>query len=528
MPRYPTEVRHGVTGYRGGGGLSEPRPAPTRRTVRPLPQPANVNTRLPAPANLNMPRIVRGMASLPLNYIVPLGQLVPQPDGTLAIGYQEDFVIAGSGPVTGTDPNGYAAPFDAYISWDFMEYPNTFAGTSNFVYSKVFVDEFSPHTGYVGYPAIDNGTQCEIFPDATSPPAAPLHDFWRNDYWYDGNPWAPWPSSAASSGHTGIFDVGLWEQQSNGSWNIRGRWIMTDATPPPQAQFPAPEYTPGHFPQTNPVYHPFARPVPAKRPETWPIMKPVEVVPPTYPETLPEPGQQPRVQPEPSPREAPTVIVLPPFVPGMPPLVVSPPVVNPGPGQPPVPVVPPPQVLTPQPGGVAVSQPITPPPGRRPPGRGEKERKVNLKNSVSPGVLSAVNAATESLDFVDAMYDGVKHLDPPGKRCSARDYHCKFDALYRHFEDPRFDAAAFVESWVNNQFEDYVYGRLGQATGGASRNLNLTTGLNRAINERGGASDVEDELDDIDTTKPLPVVTYDPETGRWGLEWQLFGLSIGG
>ena len=91
-----------------------------------------------------------------------------------------------------------------------------------------------------------------------------------------------------------------------------------------------------------------------------------------------------------------------------------------------------------------------------------------------------VNIVTESLDFVDSVYDGVRKLDPKHKRCKPHDYKCKLEAIWRHWDDPRFDAAQFVESFLNNQFEDWFYGNLGQLAARSTKNAvalgNTTSG----------------------------------------------------
>ena len=168
------------------------------------------------------------------------------------------------------------------------------------------------------------------------------------------------------------------------------------------------------------------------------------------------------------------------------------------------------------------TKPPTSAPAREPPRKGEKERKVFLRNKKVIGAKIAVNVVTESLDFIDSLYKGVEGLG--GRKCATHDYKCKMAQLYRHWDDPRFDAASFVEAWINNQVEDFVIGSLGQVTTRGSRAADVTTGLDKAVRDH------EKRIGEImeEHDNPLPELTYDPETGKWGLAWEVLGLQIGG
>ena len=363
MPLYPTEVRHGRGGYRSRGGLSRPvvaRPRPLPR----LPQPVNSNVRLPTPANLNLSRSARGFLAPPLNFNVAVegtGFYVDD-QGNIGIDYPRegntfrplsDYAV-GSG--------SSSDPIDDYVP----EYPDGFrppyVNLGNGIFGGGYTWEWVPSTGRPADPAVlwQYGPGYGGTLETGTPPMDDYGGYAEVDTYPDlsGAPW-----NFADTYHAFVADGVL-----PGLHYTKGGYSSVTWNPGEQPQIPS---QPAR--EVSPLFVVVPVPVRVSRdPATWPINRPVEVAPHGYAETLPGPGEQPSSQPETSPREASSTVVMPPFAPGMPPLVVSPPVVSPSPGQPPVPVVPPPQVLTPQGNGVGVSQPTIPPGGRRPPrGSGE-------------------------------------------------------------------------------------------------------------------------------------------------------------
>ena len=161
--------------------------------------------------------------------------------------------------------------------------------------------------------------------------------------------------------------------------------------------------------------------------------------------------------------------------------------------------------------------PTAPPGSRTPPRRGDKERKINVKNVVHPGVHLALNFATEGLDFIGVLFDSI----PKGCRRSAGvtsnrpSMNEKLIAIYHCFE--AIPLAEVITNFLNNQFEDFVYGTIGRQVGRATRNLGITTGLNRAIRA------AQEQADGENPQNPNPQLVYNDETGEFGLEWELIG-----
>ena len=221
-------------------------------------------------------------------------------------------------------------------------------------------------------------------------------------------------------------------------------------------------------------------------------------------------------------------VILPPFPVGVPfpPLIRLPPVVPGATG--PVPVRPQDVVITPTPGGgldvvqVPGGSTQLPP---EPPGSGKKERKVTVRTAVGVGVHAALNVVTESFDFIDSLYKGIQEIVPREQWCSNHDYTCKLTQLYEHWDDPNFDAAKWVSAFINNQFEDAIYGRLGTLTGRATGNLGITTGLNRALGEgQEQVSNLGEHVEDYEHVGALPELTID-ENGI-SFDWEVMGVSI--
>lgn len=122
--------------------------------------------------------------------------------------------------------------------------------------------------------------------------------------------------------------------------------------------------------------------------------------------------------------------------------------------------------------------------------------------------------ATEAIELIDVLWKGV----PEKKRTWSKyaGYPEKLRDIYNNFED--IDVAAAFVAYQNNQFEDWYYGTLGRQAGKLNRVTGAATGGPTAIRraQKGLTEDVEN-------TNPLPQLTYDEETGQWGLSWPVFG-----
>lgn len=139
------------------------------------------------------------------------------------------------------------------------------------------------------------------------------------------------------------------------------------------------------------------------------------------------------------------------------------------------------------------------------------------------GVKHVVNVATETLDFVDSMYAGVKKLSK--RRCAPHDYQCKLEVLYDHWDDPRFDAAEFVEKFLNNQFEDYVYGKLGQRVAMVNRDMGFLdqTGFGSVLSDANKAIREADEKLGNEPGSMLPSLEISEDGKSLEFHWPAAG-----
>ena len=494
---YPTEAKHGVGGYRNRsyGGLSRPvapAPRPVVPARPPLPIPANSNVNVPTPANLNLPRGVPFRPlQLPYNLIgtVPGAGIYVDANGDVGIDYPsrpgfsgrplappDGPYISNQGYSPSDDPLAQPVPMPSGWVWNACGSPPL--GSS-----------FVPQPG---------GTQVR--------------------YWVGETGFA-----CANPNYGTPGDIQL---SPSAAWDIREGWYIPvinalHVNPTTNQHSHIGEYAP-----VDPAYE-----FPIEQPWVDPVSDPVVTFPtpnprtPTYPETLPEPGQQPSTRPEPGPRESPAVVPmpqLPPWVPG----VIMPPAISPSPGAPPVPVQPPSVVIRPGTGPTPDVSVQPGSPGRTPPGPNTREQKGSVRGGgAGSGVRFVVNAYTEANDFINALYAGVpRHLRRTN--CHPYDMYCQLMTLYDVFKSPEFNAAEFVEAFINNQFEDMIFGIIGSQTASASQNMDILTGLNRAINA--GPDAAQDYMDehDIEGVDLLPELTHDAQTDAWSLQWDLFGVSI--
>lgn len=485
MPRYPTEVTHGPGGYRNGrsSGLSTGGPGPSLGFLAPgfgapiviVPPPTT-----PAPAP-----VVRPLPWRPM--IGPIGVGIG-----LAAAVYYVWQAAGSAPGTAsyTFPSGWnplcGDPNNA-THWRWINEPRTFVGSAG----------LAEDSGAGGSCAggVPNG---EIKIADHLPQMNPGN--YGNGSLYCAGYGSPRVDPVTLDPDVSLYDVQV---------------IMLNLT----------GTAPSAYPTLNPstqLVPGYGQPLtfPNEHPDLAPMMWPATPVPQSWEDAVADPEMQPAEDPltRPSPATSPTVPM--PF-PLSPPVVVLPPTV-PRPGVAPLPPTVPSVVVSPTPDGGLGPPTTVPPPAptdRRPPGDRTVERKVSVR-SLQGGFIVAINAATEILDFVDSMHDAIKHLSD--QRCAPHDYVCKLEVIYENFDNPQFDAAAFVESWLNNQFEDWAFGRLGRAQGGASAGIGVTTGVGRGT--RGGGDHIGDLVDDQGNPVevgpgPLPQLNYDEATGEWTLSW---------
>lgn len=108
-------------------------------------------------------------------------------------------------------------------------------------------------------------------------------------------------------------------------------------------------------------------------------------------------------------------------------------------------------------------RPRTPPPG------GTKEKK--LIGQLPPGFLKRfLSSATEVADFIDCIYKAL-----PKNKQSPRDLpQDKLNKLYQYWEDVNVQQALL--NCLQEQVEDYIFGRLGRLQATANRRLGVTTG----------------------------------------------------
>ena len=165
------------------------------------------------------------------------------------------------------------------------------------------------------------------------------------------------------------------------------------------------------------------------------------------------------------------------------------------PTAPPVPTVPPTWVVewppAPQPGQPAPSPGAGPAPSprpqpeparpREPPGKGEEEKKGNIKGRAGQAfalIKGATNAATEGLDLINALYKALPKEFRPGyvqlhyrdkvtgelktywKRRWTANQQQRAEAVAKHFDKINMEDA--IRNMLNNNAEDRTYGELGR------------------------------------------------------------------
>lgn len=339
--------------------------------------------------------------------------------------------------------------------------------------------------------------------------------------------------SSASAGIIGTIDSGTSNMQAvlsqpalNGAANSpRGNGYTRVSTDPAVNSF---------LPAVVPEIFSPARPKPAKNPTELPIHKPYPLpsrLPASYPRPQPgeQPGKQPKSSPRPRgrPRQRPHPNGLPfvnlPFMPF--PIVKAPEGINP---------VVPDIVITVKPGSPG-NGPNRPPrtderstAGRdKPPAKREVERKPNVR-TVAGKAWGIINISTETMDFVDSVFDALPD-DSPCKKAAKKSSkigvatpYAKAKAIYDCFD--QIDIGNALENYVNNQVEDYVFGTMGRALGKATGNFGITTGLNRAIKSQ----QKQATGDGLGIGDLIPQIDIDDETGEMTITVPAYGsVSFG-
>lgn len=121
-----------------------------------------------------------------------------------------------------------------------------------------------------------------------------------------------------------------------------------------------------------------------------------------------------------------------------------------------------PGVLTVSPGRPST---LSPPVGRRPPGKGEKQKKVRPRYALLQGGISLV---TEGLDVIDALYDALpEQLRRRKRRAGQASLPERIETLYDNFLD--IDPEKAFTNLVVDQIEDAILGRIGQKLGKSAK-----------------------------------------------------------
>lgn len=252
---------------------------------------------------------------------------------------------------------------------------------------------------------------------------------------------------------------------------------------------------------------PIAPPLPMEEQEVWPMEYPMQMPTPqrwkeAAPDPVTRPYEQPRVRPLPP---APGRVIEVPLVPGVPPVIE----VVPAPVTPVGPIQVPDQIVEVSPDPQQPPRGTTRPPSGSGPGSpappGTREKKLNIRTAAGKAWV-VINMVTESLDFIGAMYSA---LPDDCKSKAHKTPHAKVKAVYDcwdHLTDEYW--SDFIVALINNQFEDFLYGKAGKAVGKATRDAGITTGLNRALKEA---------QENWDQAPPLPELEYND--GVWTLTW---------
>ncbi len=272
-----------------------------------------------------------------------------------------------------------------------------------------------------------------------------------------------------------------------GTPRVRGGTIVSPTNPVP-------------FPRwVDPLSYPPGAPVPADTNPPW------ELIPERVPNPFRSPHEQTIIGPITAPGgiglAPPTVAPVPPtIVIGPAPVVITPGVPAPGIGTPVTTpgTTTPDLVVSPDPGTIVDPAPVSPggtaPAPRTPPKKNEKEKKTRIRrNGVIQGIAKVAGVATETLDFINVMYDALPKSCKPGyylltgkggvkfyKRRWRANQSQRVKAIAACYE--KSDITKLVTGFIGNHFEDKLIGKLGQkakeahAASGSLRPLGLQSG----------------------------------------------------
>lgn len=133
----------------------------------------------------------------------------------------------------------------------------------------------------------------------------------------------------------------------------------------------------------------------------------------------------------------------------------------------------------PQPGTipqVIIDPPTVSNPVRRPPGRGEKERKVRATGALGPlnAMLSAAAGVYEDVKFYNDVIDAWYNALPKNK--GAKTPQAKLEELYRRWNDVDVNKAVWgtLEAVANEKIGGYIERARNTAAGNLGLNLNIT------------------------------------------------------
>lgn len=120
--------------------------------------------------------------------------------------------------------------------------------------------------------------------------------------------------------------------------------------------------------------------------------------------------------------------------------------------------------------------------GSRPPSRRKHERKVNVA-AVGGIVWTGFNAATEVMDFIEAMHDALpKHKQAKGNKGKPPSKTDKINHIVSHPEYwGEINVAEAVQNVINNQIEDFVAAIGSKPIKRVTQEIGSATGLDRAI-----------------------------------------------
>lgn len=146
------------------------------------------------------------------------------------------------------------------------------------------------------------------------------------------------------------------------------------------------------------------------------------------------------------------------------------------------PVTVPDQVIDPgsetDPGGVTIVPPGHPP-GNPPYQYRSRKPGHGLQKMIRGGMI-AINAVTETQDFLEALHAGLpKHLRSKGRNGGDVPPWVILEDIWNNWDD--WDAEVGLEAFINNQIEDAIYGRFFGLQSRIQRKAGVTAGLGRGV-----------------------------------------------